>query len=533
MKSLRGDRGATTVEWAFIAPILFLMLFASADISLVIAASSSGSNAAREGARVGSVAYLDADDDDASPSTTYQAIEDRVLDKLGMVKSGSSIVVDVNCLDGATKADIPCDENVVVDEDLIEVKVTWSPIKFSGFISSGSRSDSARMVIVNDGDASLPSGPPAGSGQVSIPAATSVTETDSDQVITITLTRTSSSGSGAVTWTASENSATEPEDYTPVNGVATFVDGSASATFDITIVGDDIVEGTHDFSIALSNPINVTINSAAQAGTVTITDDDVAATPPQLIALEMRDVDGNGKVDRIDARFDETLGSCAGGWTLGGSVPSGGTAGSVTIAGSEARLTINEGGSDPDTAVGSLVVTIPAGSVCDPQGTGNAAIGPLAPADFAAPVLWDVDDTGGSTDGLAQQNDSLRLRFSEALNSATVPSPQTVTITDPNGGGNDNDTLTITNILSGTVALNGQYVNQNNRSATFANSTVALVDSDKSIRITLVNACTGTGCGNLIAGLSASVQFTAVNSIAGTDGRTVTGTVTKTNFRLF
>jgi hypothetical protein len=391
------------------------------------------------------------------------------------------------------------------------------------------------MVIVNDGDASLPSGPPAGSGgEVSMPASTTLTETDSNQAVSITLTRSSTSGAGTVTWTATEGTATEPEDYTPFDGVATFADGTSTATIDFTLVGDDTVEGSHTFTITLSNPVNMTINASAQSGTVTINDDDVpAASPPQLTALEMRDVDGDGKVDRIDARFDENLSSsCTGAWTLGGTVPSNGTAGSVAIVGNEARLTINEGAGNPDTAVGSLVVTIPAGAVCDTSATGNNAVGPMAPADFASPVFWNYEDqdTSGTADGRPETGDWLRLHVSEPILAGSVPATVNVSFSDPPGGGND--TMATAAILTSPTDLSGNgYVSGNNRTASFNSSAVALVSGGRAIEITL-GTCSGS-CSDLAQGISTNLQLTMSNTVVGTDGRNASGVVGKANYRLF
>ena len=53
----RGDRGAALVEFALLAPLLFLMMFALADFALAELSDTAGANAAREGARVGILYY--------------------------------------------------------------------------------------------------------------------------------------------------------------------------------------------------------------------------------------------------------------------------------------------------------------------------------------------------------------------------------------------------------------------------------------------------------------------------------------------
>ena len=51
----RGDRGAAAVEFALLVPILLIVVFGIVDFGLLMNSSSLVSNAAREGARVGSL----------------------------------------------------------------------------------------------------------------------------------------------------------------------------------------------------------------------------------------------------------------------------------------------------------------------------------------------------------------------------------------------------------------------------------------------------------------------------------------------
>src|SRR5207342_1854915 len=122
-----------------------------------------------------------------------------------------------------------------------------------------------------------------------------------------------------------------------------------------------------------SNPSGYSVSFADQAGNpasqaVTFVND---STAPALSTLEMFDVNGNGKVDRVVATFNDTLAACTApcttGWTLGGPVPSNGTLSSVTIAGSAATLNINEGAGAANTAVGSFTIALAVTSgIADP-----------------------------------------------------------------------------------------------------------------------------------------------------------------------
>ncbi len=55
LSRLRSDSGAAAVEFALVAPLLFLLVFGIIDFGLAINARIVAANAAREGARVGSL----------------------------------------------------------------------------------------------------------------------------------------------------------------------------------------------------------------------------------------------------------------------------------------------------------------------------------------------------------------------------------------------------------------------------------------------------------------------------------------------
>ncbi|MCO4292163.1 gliding motility-associated C-terminal domain-containing protein [Solitalea sp. MAHUQ-68] len=93
-----------------------------------------------------------------------------------------------------------------------------------------------------------------------------------DAVFTVTLDKAGAS-SITVDYQTVENSATDPEDYTAVNGTLTFAAGETSKTVTVKVKGDVDVEGNHGFYLQLLNP-----STNAQIGTenayCTIVDDD-------------------------------------------------------------------------------------------------------------------------------------------------------------------------------------------------------------------------------------------------------------------
>ena len=120
--------------------------------------------------------------------------------------------------------------------------------------------------------------------------------------------------------------------------------------------------------------------------------------------LVMRDVDGNGKVDRVLATFSETLvaSSDTAPWTLT-AVPSAGSLASVSTSGATATLVLTEGAGAQNTAVGSFRVVLAASATGIRDAAANqASFASTAPVDQATPVLvslvmQDVNTTARST----------------------------------------------------------------------------------------------------------------------------------------
>lgn len=148
----RGDRGAVLIEFAVVFPIVMLLLLALADFALAELSDAAGSNAAREGARVGILYYEGAHD---GTSANHTKIASAVAAKLGGNVAGTPTVT-VRCLeeDGTARAGGgSCStvgaDRVEVGEDLIEVSVRWDRRGgITGFVGNGFRTDKAIMRIV-------------------------------------------------------------------------------------------------------------------------------------------------------------------------------------------------------------------------------------------------------------------------------------------------------------------------------------------------------------------------------------------------
>jgi hypothetical protein len=157
--------------------------------------------------------------------------------------------------------------------------------------------------------------------------------------------------------------------------------------------------------------------------------------PPLLQSMQMRDVDGNGKVDQVTVVFDDTLAAYTAGiapWTLA-NVPSGGTLASVIVTGATATLTIAEGPGAANTAVGSFTVALSANSAGVRDVNEHlSSFAATAPTDVAPPIrltltMQDITTVNGKVDRLT-------MSFSEPLAAYTAPNTIWTLTNVPSGG---------------------------------------------------------------------------------------------------
>jgi hypothetical protein len=83
---------------------------------------------------------------------------------------------------------------------------------------------------------------------------------------------TASGRTVTVSFATSNGSATAPSDYTAATGVLTFTPGSTARTVPVTVLGDTTQEPDETFGVALSAPVNATLDDAVATGF--ILDDD-------------------------------------------------------------------------------------------------------------------------------------------------------------------------------------------------------------------------------------------------------------------
>jgi Flp pilus assembly protein TadG len=160
----RGERGAVVIEFAIVVPVFFLIVLALADFALAELSDTAGSNAAREGARVGVLYY---DGAHIVGSANHTKISAAVTKKLANNVKGTPTVT-VRCLssDGTPRPGGSCStvagDTIDPGHDLIEVTVQWARKGgFSPFVKSGTRTDKAVMRIVGTPPTGSSPPPPA------------------------------------------------------------------------------------------------------------------------------------------------------------------------------------------------------------------------------------------------------------------------------------------------------------------------------------------------------------------------------------
>ena len=422
------ERGVAIAEFAFVAPLLFVLLFGFLELGLLVVGSSVGTNAAREGARVGILRYLDADD---VASASHAEIEEAVESRLAGLVNTADIEVDVRCLDyDAVRADAPdpsidCDPSVVEPgRDLLEVAVTWHPIVLTGFVGPEERTDRARMTIVSrtPGGPSSTTSPDSSLPSLSLACTpTALTETNANQTATCTVTRSTMIGEPSVGFHVTDGTASSGSDFTAASGsILTFTPGSATTTFTVTIHGDTAHEPTEDFSISLVGPTAAVLGTPSSS-TLSIANDDPAdATAPTVQSARLEDSRvANGKVDTIRVTFDEALGSCSASGVSASGLPAGYSVASVERSGNSVVFNLAEGSAHV-TSVGAIQVEH-SGGLCDDAGNAVAPF-TLVPTDAAAPYLvsiWSANAAGG-TAHRPDAGDTVRLTFTEPMQAPTA-----------------------------------------------------------------------------------------------------------------
>src|SRR5437764_4406315 len=284
-------------------------------------------------------------------------------------------------------------------------------------------------------------------------------------VSTVTANASSISGAGAasVSLTACTSNCT-------VGGVTY---GYASAEKSVT---NPLTAGSYNYTVAATD---VAGNSSGTSSFSVSVDN----SAPTLSTLQMFDTDHNGRVDQVQATFNETLANstATSPWTLT-AAPSGAALASVGTSSTVATLTLNEGTSAADTSVGSFKVALASSSVGIRDLAGNqASFASTTLADKAAPEVVSINRHSTSPSNAASVQ--FDVTFSESVTGVgtgdfalAAGGPTGASISSVTGTGSSYTVTVATGSGDGTLGLN-------------------LVDDD-SIADSSTNKLGGTGTGN-------------------------------------
>ncbi len=188
------------------------------------------------------------------------------------------------------------------------------------------------------------------------------------------------------------------------------------------------------FTVALATSATGIRDAAGNLSSFAATSPADGARPVLVTGtLVMRDIDANGKVDRVLATFSETVepSTDTAPWTLT-NVPSAGTLASVSTSGATATLVIAEGAGAQNTAVGTFRVVLAASATGIRDAANNqASFGSTAPVDQATPVLVSLVMQDSNTNGKV---DRVVATFSETLAAYSAGTAPWTLANVPSGG---------------------------------------------------------------------------------------------------
>ena len=403
------DRGAAMVEFMFVAPLLMLLLSGSMLVGLSVVNSASGTNAAREAARVATVRYECADNHTSarcpiSPSTNYAAIKAAAIAKLGGLVPSDSVTVTVACRqNGVTGTVVLCEKSTVKpDNDVVVVNVGWQNNGSSRYVPFVSKSAQVVMSIVGRPDlASLAPEPDIYPPQLVTTDGCLAKDANADGVIDrVELTFDEDIVQSVATSAFSI--------LNTVTGSSTIASASVSGrVVTLTLAGATVNTAIGSMNVTLSAGASGVVDSFGNQGSFTNCGLQDKASP-KLISIS----DTNGLVDGKMATddtlvftFSEPIGVGLGATTVTETDPSGGGNDTLTITGitagaattySDAYISSNDssaGFAAVAAAVGNTVVVtlgLPTCGLCLNLGTG------LDSSAFSITVSTSLGDAGGN-----------------------------------------------------------------------------------------------------------------------------------------
>jgi len=255
----------------------------------------------------------------------------------------------------------------------------------------------------------------------------------SNMAFTVTLSKASSTPV-TVKYATSNGTAMAGQDYTSASGTVTFAAGETSKTINVAVAGDATVEQDETFTVTLSTPSGAKLGAATATGS--ITNDDVAVTPPTVAIGNASKSEGNTGTSNMS--FTVTLSKAQTSpvtvkyATANGSATAGddytAATGTITFAAGETSKTVNVVINGDATVEQDETFTV---TLSDASG---ATIGTAT----ATGTITNDDASTGGTGGGINSGDAADAKWGEAffapyVDMAGWPPPNLMAIAQSNG----------------------------------------------------------------------------------------------------
>ncbi len=309
--------------------------------------------------------------------------------------------------------------------------VTLGQLQMSNIVAKDAGTVAKWQSLISNAQTALPS--------VSV-ADTTVAEGNSgtsNASFTVTLSKASTKPV-TVTYTTSNGTATAGQDYVAGSGTVTFAAGVTSQTVTVGVLGDATVEPNETFTVTLSNASGATVSRAT--ATATITNDDVAVTPPTVSIGNASKAEGNSGTSNIS--FTVTLSKASTTPVTVNYATSNGTAtagqdytagsGTITFAAGETAKTVSVAISGDATVESDETFTVTLSNANGATISAASAVGTITNDDTAG-----GGGTGGSGAGINSGNAG-DAKWGEAFFAPYVdiagwPTPDLMAIAQANG----------------------------------------------------------------------------------------------------
>jgi Ca2+-binding RTX toxin-like protein len=299
----------------------------------------------------------------------------------GTATAGSDYTTATGTVDFAVGETTKTIVVAITNDTAVEASETFN-INLSGG-TNVTFSDGQGVGTINSEDVAPPPPPPS-------VAVNDVTVNEADGVMTFTVTRSGDlTGSSTVNYATANGTASAGSDYTAATGTVSFAAGQATATVQVLVVNDTLVEGAETLTLNLSGGTNVTIGDGQAVATINSEDVAPPPPPPSVAVNDVSVNEGAGTLVFTVTRSGDLTGSSTVNYATANSTATAGSdytaaMGTVTFAVGQATATVAVQITD-DTLVESsetLTLDLSGGTnvtIGDSQGVGTINSEDVAP----------------------------------------------------------------------------------------------------------------------------------------------------------